>query len=910
MTDDHWFLSQNLRPQWLVRAKVTPPVQIAGLLERPHLLSALNAAREKRITLIEAPPGFGKTSLLAQWRTHLTDSNYHVAWLTLESTDSFDVFAGHLGFAVEQLGVMLPKEFWSGLYSASIDEIRFSFRYLLHCIENENTEFLFIIDDVEATTDEQIYEQLGWLIRAVPRNLHIALSSRPNSALTFSDLLLQGRVNVITADDLRFTQSEVHSILAPVLTKREILEVYEKSEGWPAAIQIARFLVEKNNNSRVIQYYSGKNDILHDYVSEQIIPFISDSVYEFLLDISILAWITPDAVDFIRETTDSEETIGSLSSLQFIITKVDFDGKTHRMHALLKDYFSSILQDRFPERYKALHGRAALWMAKNGRLSTALSHAAHSENNKLLGEILENAGGLRILMKGGMARLRHVDTFLTEDILDVFPRLALLRCVVRARDGQLKSAKTIYEDVQNTTDRFSKDRPGGDSTELFLDQIIAQSMLTVYGCLPMTYDLLDRQARETLPISHHDHEMFVGHHKTWLCLSNHQAARFPAAERYGEEALRHYDACGSVYGKIFINFHLGATAFARGESKAALEFYDEARRWHRSHFPRDKDMKLVSNILLAELHNEQNASMAFSQYLRHVDVESCNSGLWFDIYAAVYTTVAEFLAHNQGTVSAAMFLDKARSHAEEVGLDKLHTFLNILRINIYSMGGDLEKAEELMGEVFLGPISKIDGHIEGWTWREADLYACTAMRLFNRLGQHREALDVSEKFGPMFRRLGLVKCLLQVHVLAAVAAWGAGQASQSVSHLSNAISLARGTGYTQEFVRNRSLIISMLERLANEEGSKRLGRKDLEFVQNIWNNLKEQQTNEEMPRIFTQRENEIMKHLSEGFQDKVIARKLGITEHGVRYHLKNIYRKIGAANRGEAVARARSLKTL
>ena len=274
----------------LLRAKISPPKQGVVILRRARLLERLMAGRARKVTLLEAPAGFGKTTLLAQWRELLLTEGIQVAWLTLDSNDTEERFAAYLAFALQEAGAdmaatgLLRDDHHRGSLPAAL-----ALHSVLQVASRAAPSICLILDDVERVSSLEMRGQLDTLIRYAPDNLHIALAARSNPGLSLAHLTLMGLVNHIDAGSLRFTVAETSAYLEGTVPLHEMHSVTERTEGWPVAVQILRAVAARNGQ--------GSHDMLREhpsrslaatYLAEQLVRGLAGRQLQFLCDISLL----------------------------------------------------------------------------------------------------------------------------------------------------------------------------------------------------------------------------------------------------------------------------------------------------------------------------------------------------------------------------------------------------------------------------------------------------------------------------------------------------------------------------------------------------------------------------------------------------------------------------------------------
>jgi len=892
---------------WLIKAKVTPPKHFLALMDREAVMARLMSNVEKRVTVLEAPGGFGKSTVLAMWRQRLIAQQKRVAWLSLDGEDTVDILLAHLAYAFHLAGInmthtRLMEDHTDGPQQSLLDVNR-----IVHEIEKLRDSVVLMLDDGERLNDEASVEALDHLIRQAPENLHIALAYRRNPGLGLSRLSVQGMLDHIQVEHLRFNRNEISAYFGKELTDQETQTIGARTEGWPVALQLIRSASrEQGNIFDTLHELTDRDGLGLNYFEEQIFHRLSQADQKFLMEVSVLEWIEPDIADAVLHCQDSREGVRQLTHLEGLILSLDDRVDTYRLHPLLREYLQSASKRRDPDQYRLLHQRAALVLFQHGRLLVALRHAKKAGDRQLLGELVESAGGgARLWLMEGLTRLTAVDRLIDDATLNMFPRLALARCITFIKQGCLKEAQHLFECVHEQTLNFTKDRAGGDLDALDQDRIFVDSMLTVYRCQPITDALLEPR-RTPVEMSAHHQLLVLGHRNNFICVAHHQSARFDESIKAGRQAQNNLREAGSVYGPLFIDFHLGSICVARGEPEQANKYFMSVRETCRQKFPQDAGLKLISDILIAELDLEQNRLSALPRRLSNINARLHSSEAWFDIYAAAYATASEKIYLKSGIEEALEFLNEARRHAERLALARIDGFVTSLEVTLLCLSGEGEKAlRKMRGGSFPNLTDAPLSFDDGWTWREAEAWACASLRLYRYHKDWEKARGVIAKMEPLFEERDVVRSLMCLWVGAALTEWASDEMTHAGNYLLRALKAAAANGYERVFFRDRREVEPILEFVVDEFDRIEEKEELVSYARDLLARLQQQKVSDSPSLTFSPRELEVLRELNKGLQDKVIARRLGVTEHAVRYHLRNIYAKTHSNSRLQAVRKAR-----
>lgn len=849
------------------------------------------------MTVLEAPAGFGKTTLLAEWRNALLAEQARVAWLVLDADDSGDRLVAYLAFALQEAGVdMSTTGILADDRSGAPTGIA-ALHAVLNAVTAHDGEACLILDDVERVASADALRLLDTFLRYAPDNLHIVLAMRANPGLSLADLSVNGLVHRLGAESLRFSQAEMSAYLDDILPEQDAQALMERAEGWPVALQILRSLAARGSSGGAAGQ-AAASGLAASYFTEELVRGLAPRHRAFLCDISLLEEVHLELVDHVRKVSDTAQLLRELDYISALIPPLEGEDGLYRLHPMLREHFQVLAQADLAH-CETIHRRAAEWFAARGKLPTALRHALDAGDKMLAGALVVSSGAVSIWIRHGMEEVIAADEMVDDEMIEAYPRLGLMRCIVLIKQSRLREARVLYERIAVATGDFGQDA-ADDVATLRREGLFVQSMLALYGCLPLSPEHLPR-----LDLDMHDPsagDVELAHHKTVLCVTYLQTARFDLAWRYGEEATAHCLACGSIFGASFIDFHAGSIAMARGDTQEAIQRYDRGRRRSRRHFPHDIGLRTVGDVLSAELDLERNAIASVRRRLLRIVDRLHDAEAWFDIYAAAYGAAAEIYLAERGLEETQAFLDQAQARAEHLGLVKLGPFLEALRVSSLTLAGESDRALRI-AERSATHFSGAGLGDPAAPWREVESLSTAWVRLMLRHGRVAEALQSADAALTYARERGIARMALRLNVLSARGAEMMGDRGQALARIGEVCAEVARTGYLRAVLREGPDLLPLLR-----EAGQALPEEPLrEQARGLEALLAGQEEAALRRPVFSPRELDVLRHLNEGLRDKVIARRLGVTEHAVRFHLKNIYAKTRATGRLEAVVRAREL---
>ena len=727
------------------------------------------------------------------------------------------------------------------------------------------------------------------LLKRAPRNLHFAAAFRFNPGLDLAAHILDGSAIIVRAREFRFSKPEIARFFRGDLSRRNLTAVEQRTAGWPVALMVYRNIQVREAGHAPADAAS----LTSNFVGVSLLRDLSAEDRTFLLDLAIFEKIEAGLVDEVLGSSDARLRIAALSVLDGLLLPLGHDGNVQRLHPLVQEYCIERFAVEDPVRKRSLHARIARALASRGMLAEAWGHASAASDSRLMAELIERVGVAGLWLRGGVPGLVSADRFLTREMLDSYPRLALLRCVVLSLSSKADEAAALYGSVARTTEAFTRDRDGGDVEALSMDRLFTQVALAngTGGLAPSEFEVTSWVGGAVAGNAEPPLYMRGARHAL-CCIASYERARFEESRRHGTRAHAHFREEGR-FGGISVSICLGMAAMAQGRVQDAADWYRRARQAARKFFPSDPCLPVSIDVATIELDLERNREKAIQQ--RALQGMDEMRGGWIDIHAAAVAVRAELTFEQYGGEATIKLLTHAIDSVGWMRGVRLSRIFSALLTSYLAQTGRGAEAEYVWRDYALPRTTAEVVDLDAHSWRTMEVLSGARVRLLVGEGDFDAAGELANAAYRTATARGLVRTAMRSLALSMVVAHHANDPDLAVEKLVEFLGCARDVDYVRPLVRHREESLAVLQLLLRGNPDPNLR----EITESVLASLGKRSATD-VPE-FTSRELEILAEVRHGRRNKEIAERLGITDEGVRYHLKKIYRKIGVSRRNDAV---------
>jgi LuxR family transcriptional regulator, maltose regulon positive regulatory protein len=908
----------------LLITKLEIPLMGARIVMRERLIRLLNQTVQRRLTLLTAPTGYGKTTLLVEWLTTLDIHDWRTIWISLDRFDN------------------APLRLWSYVVSG-IKKVYPRFQYnlqqmiqrgydmhdptLLNPLLNEIAQipyqFCLVLDDYQAIQEQSVHSTLEYFIEHQPVNVHLILSSRTTPPIPLLRLRAQRQLVEINAQDLSFTLPEARSFLTKVmeldLDAAQATALFEATEGWIAGLQLAALSVQGRQIMGPLRAdLLRENTQILDYLTTEVLNEQNDEIKEFLLKTAILAELCAPLCDFMLGRTNSQDVLGWIEQSNLFTVCLDAKKNWYRYHPLFAEALSVQLKLTYPDLVTGLHSKACDWLLEHHYPEKAVSHALAAGDPEKAAEIVDVCAMQAIIEYDTPSLLQWIGNF-DKNLFMRRPKLGICYALATFLEGQPELAEQILQKVE-----WVLDDAAGHGISFQEEEVLrweASAIRSVIECMHGDHRQGITKVLGLLANRPHDDDYFDGFIHFALAEAYDFAGEFDAAvEAFDlgcQVAIPHRHLIEYVHARS----EAARVRKQQGRLQQAKEAYLDAMDFGRK-AALDASILAMPQSGLMDIAVERNdlltAQSLAGEVKEHLDqLESAVSmakffGLICTRLARYYLAIADFekaqFHYDQALKSLQGVLDPVPLLPQE--------FIS-LQIRLYQAqeswrvdeNWDIET--EVLRSAFVAPGSEV-GKI-----RQARI--CMVQKNFL------QAQEILTEIEPAIRETDHGELLIETRVLLALAYSAQGKSAEAIEWIGAATQAAEPELYMRMFINEgeemKKLLVLYLAGQGASDGDPdqvRMRRYVRRLVESFGGDrvIDVQQLSGTLPGatnlkspgdLLSKRELEVLEILISGKSVKEIAADLMISANTAKIHVKNIYRKLGTHSRKVVFERADEL---
>ena len=434
----------------VLATKLYVPLPRPKVVFRLRLVARLDEGLYHKLTLISAPAGFGKTTLVSEW---VVSAERPVAWLSLDEGDNdLARFLAYLVAALQTVMADMGEGLLAMLRSPQPPSIETMLTALLNEIAATPNHFILVLDDYHILDAQSIDQALTFLLEHLPPQMHMVIATREDPQLPLARLRVQGQLTELRAADLRFTPSEAAEFLNQVmglnLSAEAIAALETRTEGWIAGLQMAALSMQgRSDTASFIRAFTGSHRFVLDYLVEEVLQRQPEHVRSFLLQTAVLDRLSGSLCDAVTGREDGRGVLETLERGNLFVIPLDDRRQWYRYHHLFADVLQARLMEEWPGQVSALHRRASVWYEQNGLPSDAIRHALAAEDFERAADLIELAGPMVEESSQTATWLGWVRA-LPDELIHIRPVLSVWYAYALLGRGELEAAEARLTDAE------------------------------------------------------------------------------------------------------------------------------------------------------------------------------------------------------------------------------------------------------------------------------------------------------------------------------------------------------------------------------------------------------------------------------------------------------------------------------
>ncbi len=911
----------------LLSTKLFAPLVPPELVSRPRLIERFEAGFHRKLTLVSAPAGFGKTTLLAEWaHQHRKESQVQLpmGWVSLDKDDNDpSLFWTYFIAALQTINPDLGQSVTAMIQSPQPPPVESFLTSLINEIIKRSESFLLILDDYHMIKNETIHHAMTFFLEHMPPQMHLVIASRVDFPLPMALLRGRGQLNEFNATDLRFTLQETEAFFNEVMklgvSKLGVEVLENRTEGWVASMQMAAISMRGHKDIRKFIYsFSGSQRYILDYLTEEVFAHQPTDVQSFLLETSVLDRLTAPLCNVVTQCNDAMEKLDYLEAANLFLVPLDDERKWFRYHPLFADLLRNQQTRLQPDLSPQLHQRASEWFEREGLTAEAVDHALAAGDLERAANLIEAIAVPMITMESKVSTIPRWLAKLPDELITTRPWLCIALASARMAIGRLDDVEPLLKSAEDMLSTAKEE----EISESFAGHTTIRSVVTALRASAGTQGDIDIQrtlepcleAFEQLP----DDETFA---RSLIAMNLGVAyamrGEMNAASRFLNESVTLAQGTGNPYLALIAMGCLAEIQAKMGLLRQATETNRHALRLGAEWSDTGEPLSATSyaHISLAQVLYQWNELDEASQhFMRGIQLsEQCGTALIVQFFYPGLALMEEFQSKTN-TMSELHDLPKRIVYTSHKAL--LSRLFRAWQARLSLAHGDLEATQRWAAchEIELSVQNPPD------LWQEFPYL--TLVRLYIARGKAEEIDELLERMRQKAESEGRTGSIIEILVLQSISLKTQGKIGQSLEKLDHVLSLAQPEGYIRVFLDEGYPMKELLYHAASRGINPVYIKTLLDAFDSSAAYTGNQPANADAGASFaipdntgssnpkdtlSAREIEVLRLMATGASSKEVSSDLFISVGTARKHIVNIYRKLNVHKQTTAVTRAQEL---
>lgn len=898
-----------------IETKMHPPHLRGATVERPRLIAMLEQATEGRLAIVSSPAGFGKSTLLAQWVNKAQQGGGRVAWLSLDAQDNdLARFLKYVTGTLNRADAAIAAHALPLIESSPVTPVESILAGLVNDLSRMSEPVYLVLDDVHLIVSSEIAVFLNALVTYAPPALHIVLATRGELPAELAAMRMKGQVVNLGDNELRFSLDETDHYLRHIccldISTAVVVALHHKTEGWPAGLQLVCLtLAHETSRESFIADFSGSQRDVAGFLAQEVLARQPREVQEFLLRTSILERFNLGLVQAVSPGLDAGKTLALIERANLFLIGLDTTGHWFRYHHLFSDFLRGKLETWPQAQRDDLHRKASAWLSANGYVSDAVGHALAAGDKDMAADLVEKCA-TPIVMQGHLPLVTEWLNRLPAEVVATRPRLLLTRVWAHFQTGRPREGARVLKQAKLLVAKRAQE---GALDEKSIRSLRAElRTLTAGVASGADWPRMATKLAARWLADYPEGEPFAqGTLSNIRAFAHFSLGELDASRLAAMKGRDYHTTAHSIFGVVYADLILGLVELSAGNLRQAHDLLARAMQLAREGLGANSYSEAISAIIQVELLYEwddlHSAERLLHQHRRVI--EECG----LVVHEMACKLHLARLAQANGRHDEAIF---HLERAEQLGIEKRYRRLTASalndRVRLLLSRGDVAAARMALQ---LRGISLADSE-KAKTIHPLDEYAHIGVaRVLIAEGQPKRAIAVLERIAERQRRDGRLRGLIQVRALVAIAAHAAGETLQALAATVDLIALAQPQRAVRSLVDEGPPLKAALDFARGRIPAWSRPSETADFVARIEQALSRAgagrvpvRTPGQSPkRPLSGKEMEVASYLMRAYSNRQLAQSLAMAPDTVKWHLKNIFGKLGVSNRTEAVLKLKEI---
>ncbi len=913
----------------LLTTKLYAPQARPFLVPRLRLRARIDQAR--KLTLVSAPAGSGKTTLVVAW---MADGKKPVAWFSLSDEDNDP--GSFWRYCIASLNTLYPMAGTTALtllQSLSFPALETVVVSLINDLVPIEQDFFLVLDDYHLVQSPEIHRSVAFLLEHLPPRMHLVITSRVDPPLPLARLRGQGQLTEVRAQDLRFTPDEAIDFFKHVmgldLSVDVVATLEQRTEGWAAGLQLAALSLQgQTNAAEFVKTFKGSDRYVLDYLVEEVLQRQPSPIQSFLLTTSILERLNGSLCDAVTGGGNGQAMLEALERANLFLVPLDNERHWYRYHHLFADLLRHrLVQSLAPNSASSpcvadLHRRAASWYEQHNMITSAILHTLLIDDYNWTAHLITRVAESMLTQGESMVVLTWLRR-LPDTLIRSEPKLCLIYAMALLALSQFDEVETYLRDAEHglalgSNVRDPQQMPAITDAEV---RHLVGRIDAARSTVAINYDDYAQAilfSRRALALLSEEDRLARGLVALNLGDAEKHLAPSERAESALSEAIRLNGQNGLTVTAVTARASMAQLRLVQGRLHQAADLFKQAIELASSHVEQGGQILPSAGkayVFLSEVCNEWNDLEMAASYAAK-GIELCEQWGHFSHRIDGYLSLAG-VQHAQGDIAAALatlqtalsLVDTARQ-TSDTGKQELHNhkfsnmsrYITTTQTRLWLLQGRIDRVVVWVREQDV-PIDKLSSNYDA----ELKLMA----RFFIAQGEFDRAVQLLARLLTVLEAEGLARSMLEGLAIQSLALYAQGNTSKAVSTLARALSLAEPEGYIRTFVNEGAPMQSLLQQVASHRHvSHSCVSKLLQVFQHDAIAQPVAAADTTLLEPLSEREQEILRLLAMGMSNREIAASLVLTIGTIKWYVNSIYGKLNVHTRLQAVTRARELRLL